>query len=334
MGSTNRFLLTGAGFTHNFGGPLATQLWAMIFNHPRVQASPSLRSQFLDNFDFEDVYYSVMEDEHLSDARDGLDVAVSEAYDAIDATVRDFTFRTGSPFPVNIYKVQNLIAAFSGTSSDPGFFFTLNQDLFVERHYYNGPRPVLPAIQLHGQWFGGNSSAPLTETDYCQVPAENELKQEKSKFTTGHEFCYLKLHGSCNWRSSGGSRQMVIGRGKEGKIQREPLLAWYFDVFREVISKGNRRGLVIGYGFADKHVNDVLAEAVVKHGLRLSVVSPESPSSFHEGLLGKHRGQEIWTGLGAYYECSLAQLFPADQSESSLWGAMRREFFAGVPLPQ
>jgi len=43
MTENDRVLLTGAGFTKNFGGPLAREIWSLIFNNPRIQQTPSLR---------------------------------------------------------------------------------------------------------------------------------------------------------------------------------------------------------------------------------------------------------------------------------------------------
>lgn len=56
----NPILLTGAGFTHNFGGFLANEMWALIFNSPDVQKRPSLASLLRKDFDYESVYQSVM----------------------------------------------------------------------------------------------------------------------------------------------------------------------------------------------------------------------------------------------------------------------------------
>src|SRR5438045_2072152 len=52
-------LLTGAGFTHNFGAYLATQFWEHIFNQPSVSQSSALQA-ILKNprneYDFELIY--------------------------------------------------------------------------------------------------------------------------------------------------------------------------------------------------------------------------------------------------------------------------------------
>ena len=50
-------LLTGAGFSANFGGFLASQMWAKIFN--RTSSNPNLREALFGNQNFEDVYFSL-----------------------------------------------------------------------------------------------------------------------------------------------------------------------------------------------------------------------------------------------------------------------------------
>jgi hypothetical protein len=48
---------------------------------------------------------------------------------------------------------------FVGDGGRPGFILTLNQDLFVERHFYYGTRPTLPYIPANHDWFTSNFSS-------------------------------------------------------------------------------------------------------------------------------------------------------------------------------
>ena len=54
--STKNILFLGAGFSKNFGAPLANEMWYLIFNHEGIQAQPRLKQLMLNNFDFEVVY--------------------------------------------------------------------------------------------------------------------------------------------------------------------------------------------------------------------------------------------------------------------------------------
>lgn len=330
MKSTDRFLLTGAGFTANFGGPLASELWAMIFNYPDVARTPRVRKLLLANYDFEGAYHTIIQGDFDENEKSVIRRAVSKAYEEIDAKIRDFKFVNGSPYPVNIYRVQELIGAFSGSTREPGYFFTLNQDLSVERLYFNGPRPTIPGVKGDPKWFTTrfDFDRPLAREDLCNLPSAEKLETELGKQPRQH-FYYLKLHGSFNWRSALSPQQMVIGHAKEQQILSEPLLALYFDVFRKVLSKPQARLLIIGYGFADPHVNAVLADAVAQSKLRIAVMSPESPASLAQRLQDLPRGPEILEGLFGYYQSTLAQLCPADQSITSKWHELKTQFFDG-----
>ena len=56
LATKNLILLTGAGFTHNFGGFLGREMWAKIFNNPLIQTRTRIRELLLEDFDFESVY--------------------------------------------------------------------------------------------------------------------------------------------------------------------------------------------------------------------------------------------------------------------------------------
>ena len=199
----DHILLTGAGFTKNFGAPLAKELWGVILGNPVLDFAPEVRRILLHDFDFESVYNNVMRGTRLpvGDERDwniqkqALRNAVKEAYEYIDFKIRDFRFGRDSPYPVNIYKVQDFIASFAGNSQKPGFFFTLNQDLFVERQYYNGQRPTLPGIKHRSNWFTTNNNESL-DADRVLIP------EDRTGILDDSPFYYLKLHGSSNWYSS------------------------------------------------------------------------------------------------------------------------------------
>jgi hypothetical protein len=49
-----RVLLTAAGFSRNYGGGLAREMWEDIFSHPEVQRRPQLRTLLIRTPQFED----------------------------------------------------------------------------------------------------------------------------------------------------------------------------------------------------------------------------------------------------------------------------------------
>jgi hypothetical protein len=58
--SGQKVLLTGAGFTHNFGAPLASGMWSEILNNRRVRETPRIREKLISNFNFEAVYNAIV----------------------------------------------------------------------------------------------------------------------------------------------------------------------------------------------------------------------------------------------------------------------------------
>lgn len=292
----------------------------MLLGRPEVQRNTHLRQLVLANTDFEDLYHSVMTGACEEPVRVDLEAAVQAVYERIDHRVRGFTFASGSAYPVNIYGVQRLIGAFAGRRDRPGFFFTLNQDLFVERHYYNGPPPLLPGMSGGTRWFSTvNTRLPLARVE------SPSLGTSHTEHVQGAHLLYLKLHGSCNWRGSGSPSEMVIGRSKADQIQRHPLLSWYLGLFREALCQQDSRLLIIGYGFGDPHINRLIGDAVSDTGLRVFIVSPTPADSVKQRLLEADSGRSIWPGLAGYYPANLSEVFPADQSESELWTAIQSE---------
>lgn len=331
-------LLLGAGFTKNFGGLLASEMWAEIFNNEVIQAKPRIKKLMLNNFDYESIYYSVLEGlrdqndlfssvEFTAEEKIAIKVATRAAYDCIDEILIN---------QVNNSRrwsntVNNLLYEF-GISNNNGFIFTLNQDLFIERFYQNprknpslkfyNARISIPGIDKYPVWFMGEEGNPFKSTpteeefklfytlkddEYYPLPNKNEFDLRKDSLLKEGSYFLIKLHGSYNWKSSDGSDMMVIGRGKSEQIHKEPLLTYYYDLFKEVLFQDQRRLLVIGYGFGDEHINSVLSEAVRKHRLKIYVLSPESPKSLKEKLCDRCKKSEdtinIWSGISGYFQC-------------------------------
>jgi len=319
-------LITGAGFTHNFGTPLAREMWAEIFNHKKVQEEPKIRAIMLNNFDYESVYYSIMEGDYIQQEKDAINLAVSDTYKNIDEIARNFRFLPDAPYPVNLNQVQKFINLFCGNNK-PAFFFTINQDLFIERHYYNGQRPIIPGIQHRQEWFSSLFRMPLKRGDYSRLPTREFFEDNKDRILSESNFFYIKLHGSQNWVSSSGNQTMVIGRGKSRRLREEPLLSWYFDIFKDVVLQENRRLLIIGYGFRDNHINRIISEAVEKHGLKIFVISPQPIEDFKRNMNKSVYRRKILKGLSGYYPYSLLDMFPADQSKTQFYQDLREQFF-------
>ncbi len=317
----NLILLTGAGFTHNFGGFLAREMWSKIFNNSLVQSNAEARKLLLNDFDFESVYSAKMG--HGEETIKIIRQAVEAAYKDLDDTVKNWVFNPDNPTALNTYGLGELLSLISQRGSDKGWFFTLNQDLYMERkHNYRSP--------------GASFGQPFVDRDEGGgvkiVTLPNESGVERAKPTLNNP-SYIKLHGSYGWVSSHGGNQMVIGKNKTNDINQEPLLRWYFDIFQGLIYEGGKKLLVIGYGFADNHINDILLKGVQEHGLSLYIINPTDPETFKNRLEGKpaHFGSyevskylKIWDGVKGYFPYTLRQIFPPDQSKTTIFQEIKK----------
>jgi len=200
-----------------------------------------------------------------------------------------------------------------------GFIFTLNQDLFLERHFSTDLCDIsIPGLR-RDDWFQAHYSRPFEIEPAVDLLKNDKVEELKSRFWSGKgsRLVYLKLHGSVGWRAADGSELLIVGTTKSSAIEKEPLLRWYSCLFKEVLHAGDRNLLVIGYGFRDPHINAVIADGIKEHKLHLYIVTPQSPDKFYNQLVPRHaavtrpidhRDQEIWNGLAGYYIRSVDQL--------------------------
>ncbi len=331
---SNTVLMTAAGYTKNFGGLLADQMWQKIFNHKEVQEKPALRNLLFDNFDYESVYHKVYNGGYSPKEKGAIHTAILEAYIKLDVIAQKYIpVRDNSKHNVLI-GTRKIIDYLTMDRSQINFFFTLNQDLFVERlilcKYKNITRPP-----FEGRMFIPNTSRsqlPLKNKDFINIPAGDKLDiTKRAADLRNNEYHYVKLHGSFDWKNSNPDKpdMMVIGRNKEEQIANEPLLKWYFDLFEQVLFQGGIKLLIIGYGFRDNHINKVIAKAGEKYDMKIYVISPVKPREFINELSkeGYVYGKRILKGLSGYFEASFKDIFPPDGSETHIWKELQETFF-------
>lgn len=322
---SSRVLLTGAGWSRNWGGQLANEVWSSLVGHPRIRANTGLRDLLLDETTFEVALGKTHVAPFTAADRAEIEQAVLDTFVAMD---REIARPDHDPW-INIYKVQELLFRFFGQRNEgnsSGYLFTLNQDLFFERHLYNehvagAPGGVLPGlVPSPGQrWFGTNIGA--YDPTFTMQPVVDPRAQGR----LANQMNVIKLHGSFNWRSPDGGNVMVVGTEKTAKIASMPLLSWYADIFRAVINAGDVRLMIAGYGFADEHINAAIAEAVEHHGL--SVFIWNTTSDVKGLVLSSPHGARIWKGLISTATRPLIEVFPSNQAETEEYRRIRATFF-------
>ncbi|MBI4963359.1 MAG: SIR2 family protein [Desulfomonile tiedjei] len=320
-------LFTGAGFTKNFGGLLAEEMWSKIFNNKRVQDHTRLMELLKTDFNYESIYHQVINGNYTDEEKASINTAIIDSYKILDDIVRKWTFSSGSPYPVNIYGVNGFIERFVG-NHETGLFFTLNQDLFIERHFNS----VMVGLNIPGvAKIPDNHKTiiqlPLENDDFKKLPTDDDLNANPINLISSRTLNYIKLHGSFGWLSSAGTHMHVIGRQKERLISEEPLLSWYFSLFKEALFKPNRKLFVIGYGFMDRHINGVIADSINDFNLKLYVMSPSNQLAFFDKLNSIEHGGIIHRAVVGYFPYKLLDIFPQNKSESHAWREIIGSYF-------
>ncbi|MCP3055757.1 SIR2 family protein [Aurantimonas marianensis] len=319
-------LLTGAGWSRNWGGQLANEVWSSLVGHPRIRANAGLRDLLLDETAFEVALGKTHVAPFTAADRAEIEQAVLDIFVAID---REIARPDHEPW-INIYKVQELLFRFFGQRNEgnsSGYLFTLNQDLFFERHLYNehvagAPGGVLPGLVPNPgrRWFWTNIGA--YDPTFMMQPAVDPRVQGR----LANQMNVIKLYGSFNWRSPDGGNAMVVGTEKTAEIASMPLLSWYADIFRAVINAGDVRLMIAGYGFADEHINAAIADAVEHH--RLSLFIWNTTSDVKSLVLSSPHGARIWQGLISTATRPLIEVFPSNQAETEEYRRIRATFFS------
>ena len=194
--------------------------------------------------------------------------------------------------------------------------FTLNQDLLIECHYLGAS----PELHRPDRWTGAGMPAIRPSEPRASIIGQRwEILGDDQFKVDGRNQPYFKLHGSSNWTAPDGSATLVMGGNKLGAIGGSPILAWYQREFEQNLCSGNARLMVIGYGFRDQHINDVIVRAINEHGLKLFVIAPE--------------GAEIARAANPSHGGAIYAPGPLDDAlERGLAGASRRglaEIFQG-----
>ena len=120
------YLLTGAGFTRNWGGPLSSEVAGSLLNE--LQNYPELTAR-LRKEPFEYAFQGFTSSSKKSAAQQALQDAVVGLFNRVNKALLDsqLSFEFSSP-PVVGFRVMDFLAKFDA-------IFTLNQDLLIEGHY-------------------------------------------------------------------------------------------------------------------------------------------------------------------------------------------------------
>lgn len=306
-------ILTGAGFTKNFGGFLASEMWSKIFNAPQIRSYPNVKEALLKQFDFdyEALHYQILHNEAFSaDEGDAFLGALNTAYEQLDIQIRDWEQNNSNPYSLDKYGLADFLKKIAGDQQL--FFFSLNQDLLMER-IFEYKSPAAPGFDKHfyrkGTVLNQNAFVPLS-ADVTKISIFDDLKKCGAT-------AYIKLHGSYGWIEAENTNGYVVGLNKEEQIDGIPLLKAYFDLFVEKLSQDSQKLVVIGYSFRDHHINQILKDAIEKHNLRILIITPSSPAQIRDNMAQSN--DVIWPNIAGYIQTDLSTMFPASQKETQAY---------------
>jgi hypothetical protein len=306
------YLLTGAGFSANWGGWVASEAFEYLLGTPEIMADTQLRDllwKYQAAGGFEDALAELQRgyspgfsqqwtEKHLTRFQG----AVGRMFDDMNQgflSRPDLEFRRAEASR----SVRSFLMRFDA-------IFTLNQDVLLEHFYCSDKtvqrqvRPEIPGMRKipHAEPLHAES---LSRATWQPAPPK------EFRISSGSQQ-YIKLHGSANWFADDGKRVLILGGAKQQEIGHTPILQWYLQQFEEHLTRPDARLMAIGYGFRDEHVTAAIDKAASR-GLKMFVIDPRGARIAYEMNEARKRGQ---IGAG---ETELEQLL-----QRSLIGGSRR----------
>jgi len=274
MRPLNRILLTGAGFTYNWGGPLASEMFNRLLACDELDRhSRDLLIASRKTGGFEDAL-TTLQDALASEPNDVNKRRVAALTSALYGEFNQMTqgfWNTQFEFQNDMaYLVRSYLIRFNA-------IFTLNQDTLLEQHYLDDNIALGSTMRWTGWQIPGTKrfGPPPHIYDPRQAKIEKLTPDPAAFRLDPRSQPYFKLHGSITFVIDEFSGLMLVMGGQKRKsIAEQPLLAWYHQEFVAQIARPDTHLVIIGYGFNDAHINEAIAAAAAKGGLRIFLIDP------------------------------------------------------------
>jgi hypothetical protein len=314
------YLLLGAGFSRNWGGWLASEVFEYLLGRPEIADDEELRRLLW-----------------VTQPKGGFELALSELQSTkasataevklkkLEAAVIGMFDEMNEGYETRLWEfssdIENSVSKFL-TQFEA--LFTLNQDLLLELQYLSAS----PELHRPDRWIGAAMPAISPGEPRASIIGQRwKILGEDQFKVDGRIQPYFKLHGSSNWDAPDDSATLVMGGNKLAAIGGSPILAWYQKEFEGALCSGNARLMVIGYGFRDQHINEVIMRAISEHGLKLFVVAPEgaeiarAANPSHQGAIYAPGALDdaFERGLAGASRRSLAEIFQGGSELAKLY---------------
>lgn len=260
------FLLTGAGFSYNWGGYLASEAFEFLLSV--TEGDDDLRNLLWRghqaHLGFEDML-AKLQRQFATDWTAQREQDLRNLTSAIQKMFASMTIafaRTPFEPPLADPKlgVINFLARFDA-------IFTLNQDTILEQSYIPAAgQDVFPqSLQFPGYVaaYRPGLVRALDTSTYGALAERIELyRPEETLAPLPRLQPYIKLHGSIDIKQSEREMMLVVGGNKAASIAQQPLLEWYHHRFAQSLRVNGARLMIIGYSFGDAHINKMISMAL------------------------------------------------------------------------
>jgi hypothetical protein len=221
-----RFLLIGAGFTRNWGGPVASEMFDLLIGRKPINEMPMLRDALVRHRErrgFEAALGEIQAEyerspsaQNLAHLR-GFQDAIAEVFADLDSALSYATFDFQAP-PDNSDALVKFLTAFDA-------IFTLNQDLILERHYLQSIKISLASGNRWIGWvFPGMQAQPPANPGLADPAKDRWSPKPPAEFRVSPNLQpVFKLHGSATWFDATG-QIMVMGYNKLTTIRSQQIL--------------------------------------------------------------------------------------------------------------
>ncbi|MBP9829201.1 MAG: SIR2 family protein [Proteobacteria bacterium] len=316
------YILTGAGFSKNWGGWLSQELWNFLIGHAEVQQDEKLKELLWNNIDngFE---HALCEAKQRAENNDewkkrygNLQKVVSQAFKEMNALFDDV-----SNFCQGDYEIQKFIAEFD-------IIFTTNQDMLVEKRFSSlAENLCIPGIKSR---YPGAFRGAAYLNDCSGIIDRDTQYPDSQGYNAPVDHAYIKLHGSSNWfTSQGGNELMILGGEKAAQIAGNTLIKSYFDILREKLSEPKSRLLILGHSLLDFHINEIIFEAIRNYGLKFYIWNNSGLKDLMKNLEKDPNYDEQFfkQGLIGVSIVSLQYILKEDSIREFEFARIKREFF-------
>lgn len=311
---TAHILLLGAGFSRNWGGWLASEAFDYLLGCPEVdEPLKNLLWEYQNKGGFEAALGHLQEESfkrgRSDDRLQNMEAALRRMFADMNIAFSNQHFEFCNEMQ---YSVARFLTKFDA-------IFTLNQDLLLERFYLNDN----VCLMSSGKWDGFQVAGVKPANSMFSPPPgfNGRCEPDTENFKTFPRLQpYFKLHGSINWFNTGSEGLLVLGTKKPALIDRYPTLRWINNEFERALNTPETRLMIMGYGFADDHINDVIRRAATIHKIAIFVIDPRGANVLGDnhtaGIPYKNEfAEDVRTRVVGFSTRALAQTFRRDQGE-------------------